>query len=693
MPTKPVIVKGQNIVYATTGKLYDEELRGSKTPVYTAKENQYRNDRLNELQLAYMVREQTHMELNDMTYSEYYLINRQQDMAYNPPKKNPTDSRIVSGIIHEKDNTILSILMDMNFQPKVRIFDEDNTEMLDAGTILTARIKKSLIEDNFKQKQEGMFRTNIAQGNVFVEEKPYFKKYIAKKIPTNKTEDPTKLKWKTIIEEEDVGCTSILLPNTAIFVPNLLESDLKKQPYLFVVMHLPTTQVAQIYKDFPRWDTVPKSPTRTIPVNIDGVWGDYFLQQPANDYMEVIIYQSEMRNDTNVYLNGVQMYDVGEDASGFPLTYFSPSGEYTIVKGDNEPIPFFFYGRSVPSKNQVKEEELNELMRLMFRMLRQKVAPPVGNNSDKVLQANIWDPAVITPDIRKEDLSILTPNAGIGPAEFSFAQMLSASIAESSVSTSIEGGNQAPNITATQYVDQKKENLKKLGLSIDQTINFLKRIYWLRLMHEAQYITKKKKKYSSDDDKLIEAYSDFVVDDSIDGTRGKVKVRFMDDLSGMSPEGIYNEEESASEPTRILVTNPSYIKKLIDNMKDKIYIDVVAEPDGQNQSLLAVLFNLLTQYSNLRGGDSSSINFEYLEKIIGQNSGFEADKLFIKKPPMPNMPMGVDPATGLPQMNPSNGPTGGAGKASQPVIPQLSPQHVEPAVATRNVKKNLTGVK
>ena len=94
--------------------LYDTQKRGAVPPEYSDSENKYRSLLLNNLMLAYNIREQFHQELNDKSYSEYYLINRQQDMAYNPPKRNASDSRIVTGVIHEKDNTILSIINDMN---------------------------------------------------------------------------------------------------------------------------------------------------------------------------------------------------------------------------------------------------------------------------------------------------------------------------------------------------------------------------------------------------------------------------------------------------------------------------------------------------------------------------------------------------------------------------------------------------
>lgn len=633
--------------------LYDEKDRGAPMPPYTEEQARYRSDVLTKLQYDYVIREQTHMELNDMCYSEYYLRNRQQDFAYNPPRKNPQDSRIVSGITHEKDNTILSILTEMNFQPKVRIYDNNDIELQDAGTVLTAILKKSLIKEKFNEKLAEYLRVNISQGNVFVEEKPNCKKFKTKKIQTNKTEDPFKMKWNTIIEKDYSNSETTLIPNTAVFLSNLLEPDLHKQDHITIVMHMPRSIVETYYKDFPLWKNVPQGATRIIPQNVSGIWSDYYIQQPADKYVEVIIYQSEVRNEYNVFLNGVMMYPIQvQDGmiTGFPLTYISPSGKYSIIKGDNERIPFFAYGKSVPSKTEVKEETMNELMRLMVFKMRQAARPPVGNNSDKILPANIWDPGVVTPDVRKDDLSILTPNSGITSSDFSFYELISTSINESSVSISLEGGNQESNITATQFLDQKKQSLKKLGLSIDNTIAFLKEFYWLRLFNEIQKVTEKKTKYNHEDEKLIEAFEDLIVED---GNKEKIHVKMVDSNIGMTEQDVLDEEEESKTPTKILYTRPDWLQNLVNNLKDKMYIDVIAEPEGQNQSLISILFNLLTGYANLRGGVIHNLNFEYIDKIVGENSGFESDKLFLKTPP---------------PMAPNIG--GAEGEASKPIIPR-----------------------
>lgn len=629
--------------------LYDVEKRGSPVPDYTDAEAQYRSLLLRNLQIAYSVREQTHMELNDKCYSEYYLINKQQDMAYNPPKRNASDSRIVTGVIHEKDMTIDSIVADMNFQPRVNFYNKKNSTLQEIAALLTARLKRSFEQENFKEKEAELTHLLISQGNAFsIDEKK--KKRYAKKVMTAGKDDPSKAKWTTVFEDGDEYCEVQAIPNTCVVLANLLENDMHKQPYIYVIVHLPRVDVERVYGKYSRWKSVPINPTNTIPPDVQGLWGDFYLQQPGDHFCEVIIYQSEPNNEYQVFVNGVMMLPVEESEGkiiGFPLTYYSPSGCYTIVKGDNEKIPFFAYSKSVPSKNEVKEEVANELLRIMVHKMRYSAFPSVGNNSDKVLPSTIWDPSVIIPDLRAEDLSVLNPNGQITAPDFSFYQLILNSIDDTSVAKSLEGGQQK-NQTATQYVDQKKEALKKLGISIDGVMNMLREIYWLRIWNELEYFDRKVKTWSEEDQAFIDAYDSFVAEESINGQPGTVNYNFTDNPGEIDMKKVFKDEFASVKPMRTKFFNPKGVKDMVKKLKDNLYIEVLSEPKGQNMSLLGILFNTLTQYSLVQGKPITNLNLDYIDSIIGQNSGFEPDKLFVKEQQVPMMEPMIDPATGQP---------------------------------------------
>lgn len=600
------------------------------------------------------------MELNNVPYSQYDLINFQCDLAYNPPRINPGDSRIVSGYVREKDRTITSVIMDMNFMPQVTPFDKNDRQLVDACQIFTARIKKTLIQSNFKDEMENMVSLLVARGNVFVDIRKQ-EKWQVRKI---KTGSPViaplgvqKVTWKTVYEKVCDYCTIDTLPNTSVFPINIREGGMKGQSRVYTVRHYPIAQLAQVFKNNPRWAAVPKTPTTTIPNTINGIWGDWCLKLPINDYGELITMESEVYNEFNCWVNGTQMYPVQlEDGNitGYPLSEISPTGEFTICKGDYERIPFFFFSKSNPDKNFVKEEELNEVMRLMVLMLRQKTQPPIGNNTNRVLQSNMWLPNMIISDIKKDDISILTPHDGIGTAEFSFWKMLTDSIDNTSVSKSIEGAENS-DMTLGQYQDQKKESLKKLGLSLDRVVDFLRQVYQRILDNEISYIDQQVKEFK-EDGTFIQAYNSFSIEDSIDGKKGNIKVNLQDDTSSVDPYNEAKREADSQTTTRSYFAKPKDLKDIYKRMRDKIWINVIAQPDGEQNSLLGMLFNLLTQYINV-GGNQQKINFDYLETIIAENSGFDSNKLFLEDsdlPPIPQVPPGMPGMQGAKQMIPQN---------------------------------------
>lgn len=629
---------------------YNINERGTKAPDYSIADAIYRNERLNELQNAFTVREQAHPELNMASYSQYDLVNFQCDLAFNPPKSNPSDSRIVSGYVREKDQTIVSVIMDMNFMPDIKPFDKTNRELVDACQIFTARVKKVLLQSNFRDEMENMARLMVSRGNVFTDIKKQEKWQVRKIRTGNQLLGPLgnqPVTWKTVYEKVCDYCTIDTLPGTAVFPTNMRGEKLKDQPRTYTVRHYPISQLAQVFKNNLRWTAVPKTPPMTVPNITNGIWGDYYLKLPLSDYGELITMQSEVFNEYNCWVNGVQMYPVQVEngqITGFPLSEISPSGKFTLCKGDYERIPFFFFSKSNPDKNFVKEEELNEVMRLMVLMLRQKTQPSIGNNTDKVLQSNLWNPNMVISDIKKDDIHILKPNDGINTAEFSFWKMLTDSIDNSSVSKSLEG-TEGGDMTLGQYADQKKESLKKLGLSLDRFCDFLKQVYANILDNEISYLDQKIKQYA-EDGSFIQAYQSFSIEDSIDGKRSNIKVNLLDDPSTIDPYAEAKKEADMPGNNISFHANPKKLKDIYMRMRDQIYIDVRSEPIGEQVTLLGFLFNILIQYSNLKGGDTRKINFDYIETLIAENSGFDSNKVFLDEPLPPPVQPGI-PSNGL----------------------------------------------
>ena len=192
-------------------------------------------------------------------------------------------------------------------------------------------------------------------------------------------------------------------------------------------------------------------------------------------------------------------------------------------------------------------------------------------------------------------------------------------------------------MTLGQYNDQKKEGLKKLGLSIDNFTDFLREVYWKILDNEISYIDQQVSKYNPDTDQFEKAYDSFSSEASAGGKKGHLKVNLMDDTSKVDLYQEAQKEAKLPGTHRSMYAKPKVLKQIYTQMRDQIKIQVLSEPEGEQVTLLSFLFNTLQNYTNLKG-DSKKINFDYLETLISDNSGFDPTKVFLDEPLEPPAP-------------------------------------------------------
>ena len=105
--------------------------------IYSEDEMKLRSDILIKALNAHAARETSHPQFDGMSYTRYVETNEKADNATIPPKVNKIDKRVVSGITRQKDNTLVSLIKGMNFTEKVRVFDENDQEMLDMSYVYT----------------------------------------------------------------------------------------------------------------------------------------------------------------------------------------------------------------------------------------------------------------------------------------------------------------------------------------------------------------------------------------------------------------------------------------------------------------------------------------------------------------------------------------------------------------------------
>ncbi len=607
--------------------------------IYSKKDMDLRTKIINNLFDAHTDREGAHPQFDGMTYLQYNETNEKADNAYIPPKKNKMDKRVVTGVTRQKNNTLISLMLGMNFKPVVRVFDEDDQEMLDMGIVYTDLLKKAEELEGFDEKRYLMYRQLFAQGNVFVRER-FIERFKKRKIIEN-SKSFSDTQWKEVYEKEYDGCESEIIDGKKVFLGNIHEPDIQKQPFIITTQHVPRELIESIYKDFDNWKYVPQTCSKTSATTIgmvnDTIFGDFAFSDIPSDAIEVIEFFDKPNNEYNIMLNGVLMLK-----SGFPLShpYISPSGDYPIAKGDLNLFANFAYAKSIPADTKFAEEILNQQFRIMNIKSEQSAFVPTGNMSGKLVNESIYFPGKFTSDVSRRDLEPLIDNPGITQADFNYFQLIEGIISNQSISRALEGMQQG-STTATQYLDQIKQNFKKLGVSIDSVVNLHKRIAYLKLWNILTNWTDRVDTRMEESTKTMKnVYRKFSVEREFDGKKGMHVIEMTDEteLPDYGDEEINNlvDEETSyaikeyeAEKSkdggveyRISLVNPDMIK----SMRYKFYIEVLpGESDSSTMRQMTLIKNI-TDAANIFGLES--LNIEGLKKEFSKTLGIPFEQFF-----------------------------------------------------------------
>lgn len=575
-------------------------------------------------------REGEQVEFNDMSYQEYYDSNLKAANSYIPPKRNKSDTRVVTGTTEEKENTLLSAILNYNLESNVMAFDEFNMEVEGLGKDFADLIKKSREIEGFDYKRPLIYKELLDQGTCFVEEQWVEETKIQKKLTNVNWDNGIKvrqIKWK---EEEVDGakmCETRLLRGDKVFLGNINEFSINKQPYIFTVDKIPYSEATAIYGNWDRFEYVPKNFTDIVGAP-ESDYRPWILDNGEDDMVEVIKYQDKYANEYMIILNGIMMLPVG-----FPLSAIQPRGEYTIAKGDVYPISqFFAYSKSIPAKTKVDQEVLDEMMKLIVLKTRKSFMPPYANNTGRILSEKNFMPGSIVNQVDANKIQPIGDVNGPSLAEFNAFQFIKNLVDEKSVSPVFSGDVSKGEQTATEVLEVKKQQMMKLGLVIWGVIMLEKQLAWLRLYNILSHWTKAVKEEYDPITKKVEAqYRREVMDTEVEENQvGKKIIEFSPEASNITPEQIMEEEAMLEERYRMPVRKV-YVDTLIEDAPLQWYI-TVSPTEKSNDALEQVMFKQNIQDAITLFGPQAP-NYEYLKKRFATLSRQDPEKFFVKGAP------------------------------------------------------------
>lgn len=569
------------------------------------------------------VRESPWPQFDGMGYMKYNETNEMADISFMPPKKNKGDTRITSGITHEKDSSLVSFYLNLNFEGDVRLFYK-NKELYDMGTTLTKIVRKSREEEEYDRKRAMNYRNYTAQGTAFTREQ-YTEIWVPNKEIIGDV-DPNHLdqvKWVDKgLTKLSARCETILVDGKKVFLENIREPDIQKQQGVYTVEYILRELAQAIWGRTEMWQYVPYMASAggmamgsltQGSIYSDWVWGEV-------DYTKLEMTQvyRPFEQRYQLYLNGIPMLP-----TKFPLKAVSPAGLVPLAKGDEDLMNMFAYSKSEPAKTKIDQAVFDELLQTMVMKSRQAAMVPRANNTGKLMTPDMFLGGRLITNLNPEDAPPLIQNPGITDADFSFYQLFKEHIDSKTISSLLEG-NKTNNadMTLGQYMDMQKKQMLKIGGKIDGIIQWEKQMLRLRVMNLLANAAQKNPDGS---------YKDISMEDNMaDGTKGLNVIRF-DENNIRSPYQVHDEQRKFQEqngtPVEYTYIDPVLARAIIDDPDYYLCYEIVPVDKNNDKLAQAMYVGLVTQAANLFGMDSLQVS--NIKKRFAQKFGETFDDLFI----------------------------------------------------------------
>ncbi len=444
---------------------------------------------------------------------------------------------------------------------------------------------------------------------------------------------------KKVLDEAFSGIVQSIVPLNELYISDVYERDIQKQPFLIRRRIIDYSVAAMKYGENPKFKNVTPG---VIPVYHEGsdTFYDVYDESQGDRLVEEVIYYNRKDDLQLSFVNSILMSEADAPNPRVDKQYpFSKTGFEPISSG-------FFYYKSLVSKLEPEQNIIDTIYQAIIDGSLLKQMPPTAIYGTETFNSNIITPGKVisftSPDTKVEKIDVGSDlNAG-----YNILEKIESSMAESSMNVMQQG--QATVGTNTAYEISVLEQNAKIMLGLfGRMIGFLvKDLGRLIIGDIVQYYTVGE--VSEITDSLN--YKNFILPGkSIDGKQRSKSIRFEPNLPETStPEERLNIAfeimDKEKDDQRLVFVNP----ELFRNMKYLVRIDtetVLPKSDNVKKALNLELFDRSIQLP--------FVNQEQLYKdlVLGsyEKTKNDVDKYIKSGIQQPNMADTLGQTSGLPQ--------------------------------------------
>lgn len=537
---------------------------------------------LKDFNLGYEIMHKPYREFNDMSVIERQAKDQKTFNSFIDPKSTDPDeawkSNAFRPITRNKVISIAAHITGSLIFPHVEAQNDQQEEDKDAAQVMKDLMEWSAEQSNYERTFLYAVIAALVNPAVIIHTQ------FAETYRTIK-EIQESGKWteKKVLDEILSGFIDSLVPIDELFIADIYESDIQKQPFLIRRRAIDFSTAESLYCDNPNFKEYVRPGLQILYAEATDSFYEQYDETLQNRLVEEITYYNRSKDLQLVFLNGVLVTDPDQPNPRKDKKYpFAKTGYETFDEGK------FFYYKSLVNKLKPDQDVINTLYQMVIDGTFLQLMPPTVVYGNEFVSSSVVTPGTIThfkdPNSKLEKVDVQN-NLTAG---FNALNKMEDSVSESSSDVLSQGQSNKGNQTAFE-VSRLEQNARiMLGL-FGKMIGFLVKDFGeLRMSDIIQFLTVGDVEELSSEATNLKFKSFILPGKSVDGKTKTRKIDFDLDLPDEpTPQEEYDKMEfdlldkegGMDGKMRIYKVNPTLFRRL--KYKVKVTPDLVT-PTSEN---------------------------------------------------------------------------------------------------------------
>jgi hypothetical protein len=345
---------------------------------------------------GYEIMHRSYREFNDKSVLTRMDLDQKAFNSYvDPQSSDPDESWRYNGVRPMTRNKIISIAAHVTaslIYPNV--FAQDSNSKEDR---VAAQVMKDLVEWNIRNSD---YESTFLFGVISALTNPaviFEQRFIeAMQTVKFKLEDGS-YTTKDLIDDIESGFNTFVVPVDELFIGNVYEYNIQKQPYLIRRRYISFEEANSRYGDHDHFKYV-KPGVLSLYSEDDDTFYDVRDDEMDDSLIEEAIYYNRYEDVQISFLNGIYF---GEDnIDGNPMLHRDEYNrpKYPYAKSGYEPIDEkrFFYYKSAAFKLANEQDVLDRMWRMAMDGTFLSVMPPVAVSGDETVNSSVMFPGMVS---------------------------------------------------------------------------------------------------------------------------------------------------------------------------------------------------------------------------------------------------------------------------------------------------------